>query len=238
MTSENNWYSIQDLFNTLSLLETEDDLEFLEWYLVEGSNRIDELSRQLRTFFNYKNSVIRIRFSRSREEYKKYKNELILKQENELSNLFFQYKLLIDNIRANEETIAEKINILLQNVRHQPKNLERNILKEIKKHGDDIWMILHVLSTFDIHYYPQLLHVAIRIASILCSAEGEFFWPFSCFYRELKQSYTRLEEEVSGLLHSNEKLQFKENKKKKRVIVVEYSWWALLLQESLVVNII
>ena len=38
-----------------------DDI-FNDWYEIEGARKIKELSRQLRTFFNYKAEVIRYRF--------------------------------------------------------------------------------------------------------------------------------------------------------------------------------
>jgi hypothetical protein len=220
MTNKKNWNSILEAFIPFSLLEIEDDSEFLEWCSIEGSERLNELSRQLRTFFNYKNAIIRIRFSGSQESGNSSKNDSIMRQEDELSTLFFQYTPLLDIIGADEGTIAEKIRCLMEKVRDQPKSLEKDQLKNIKKLGNDIWMRVHTLSTFELHYYPLLLHVVIKIARILCGAESEFFWPFSCFYEELKQNYSRLEEELSGLLHSNEKVQFEANKKKKRVKIV------------------
>jgi len=41
---------------------TEYDEIFNDWYEIEGARKIKELSRQLRTFFNYKTEVIRYRF--------------------------------------------------------------------------------------------------------------------------------------------------------------------------------
>ena len=66
-----HWNDLNGFYGSLSdpsLLEEEEDSEFLEWIEMEGSERIDELSRQLNTFFNYKNSIIRLRFSGSRED--------------------------------------------------------------------------------------------------------------------------------------------------------------------------
>ncbi len=65
---KNKFGEVTDLFNTPSLLEYEEDSESLEWYSIEGSERIYELSRQLRTFLNYKSVVIRFRFSGSQKE--------------------------------------------------------------------------------------------------------------------------------------------------------------------------
>ena len=40
MTNKNNGNVIQNSFNTMSLLELEDDSEFIEWCFLEGSERI------------------------------------------------------------------------------------------------------------------------------------------------------------------------------------------------------
>ena len=42
---KNKFGEVTDLFNTPSLLEYEEDSESLEWYSIEGSDRIYELSR-------------------------------------------------------------------------------------------------------------------------------------------------------------------------------------------------
>ncbi len=47
----NNLDGFHDLFNDHSLLDYEENSEFLEWYSMENSKKISELSRQLRTFF-------------------------------------------------------------------------------------------------------------------------------------------------------------------------------------------
>ncbi len=221
MTNKDNWNNVQDSFSSPSLLETEDGSEFLEWCSMEGSERINELSRQLRTFFNYKNTIIRLRFSRSQKEANCNEITLVKKQEDDLTTLFLRYTPLMDIIGADEKNIAEKIRNLIQKIRYQPKSLERDLLKNIKELGSELWVRIHALSTLEVHHYPRLLYATIRISKILCSAESVFFWPFSCFYLELKQNYSRLEEEVLGLIHLNEKARFKMKEDKRKVKIVE-----------------
>ncbi len=48
---------IDEDYHDLSYLEYNEVDIFHEWYLAEGEERISELSRQLRTLFNYKQSV-------------------------------------------------------------------------------------------------------------------------------------------------------------------------------------
>ena len=102
-----------------------------------------------------------------------------------------------------------------------PSNHEINLLKEIKQLGSEIWKKLHIISELKIHNRPQLLNIAIQIASILSSAENAFFWPFSNFYEELKLSYLQIEGELSGLLQVNEDEQFNFKKKVEQVRILE-----------------
>jgi len=65
-----DWFDFYDPLNESSLLDIEDDSIFLEWALMEGSERINELSRQFRTFLNYKFALILQRYSKSQTNNK------------------------------------------------------------------------------------------------------------------------------------------------------------------------
>ena len=218
---KNKFGEVTDLFNTPSLLEYEEDSESLEWYSIEGSDRIYELSRQLRTFLNYKSVVIRFRFSGSQKEENNPNKGQIIKYEDALFSLYLRYATLLKRIGVEKGTIAEKIRILIEKVKTQPNDLDINLLKEIKHLGGELWKNLHILSEFKFHYHPRLLHMAIKIACVLSSVEGVYFLYFSDFYSELKWSYLQLEKELSALLCSNEDEQFEIKKKKRQVRILE-----------------
>lgn len=221
MTNKNNGNVIQNSFNTMSLLELEDDSEFIEWCFLEGSERISELSRQLRTFLNYKNEIIRFRYSKSRESMCKFKLETIMMDEDDIFLLSSRYITLLKMIRAEDKTVTQKILILIERIKAKPNNFEVNLLKEIKQLGSKIWKKLHFLSESEIHNQPHLFKIAIKIAGILSSAEKAFFWPFSYFYEELKFSYLQLEQELLGLLRVAEDGQYKIKRKKSQVLILE-----------------
>jgi len=216
-----NTDGLYDSFISPSFLEYDMDFEFLEWYSLEGSERISELSRQLRTFLNYKSSIISLRFSRSQKEGNIFKEDLLVKYRGEFFLVYSRYSILLKSIGVDEETIAEKIRILMEKVKIQPNDLEINQLKEIKYLGEELWKNIHILSGFEFHSHSRLLHMAIKIACILCTVEGVFFSLFSDFYGELKWSYLQLEKELSALLCLNENQQFKTKKKKRQVRILE-----------------
>lgn len=219
--NSNNFVGFHDIIDNPSLLDYEEDSEFLEWYSMEGSKRISELSRQLHSFLNYKSAIIRFRFSGSREGDNALKKDPIMKREGELFSLSSRYATLLKMIGVEGRTVTEKILILMERVKAQPNDFEINLLKEIKQLVDEIWKIFHILSESEIHHHPRLLQVAIKIASISCSVESAYFWPFSRFYEELKKNYLQLEEELSGLLRLNGEKHFEARKKKRRVRIIE-----------------
>ncbi len=217
----NNFVDLHDIFDGPSHLEHEEDSEFLEWYSMEGSERISELSRQLRTFLNYKSTIIRLRFSRTRECDNTLKKDSIMKWEGELFSLSSRYATLLKIIGVEGRTLTEKILILMERIKAQPNDFEINILKDIKQLGGEIWKILHSHSELEIHHHLQLFQMTIKIASILCSAESALYWPFSCFYEELKRNYLQLEKELSGLLQLNGEEQVESEKNKRQVRLLE-----------------
>jgi len=216
-----NLGDIYDSFNNSSFLEDNRDSEFLEWYNLEGSERIKELSRQLRTFLNYKSKITRLRFLRFKMYYKTLERNSISKREEELTSLYTRYSNNLLMIGIEDEAIAEKIRKLLQKAIIQPNNHEITLLKEIKHLGSKMWKILHILSEYELNLHPQVLHTAIKIACVLSSTEGLFFPLFSDFYAELKLSYLLLEKELSKLPQLNNTRQFKENERKKMVRILE-----------------
>jgi hypothetical protein len=216
----NDLIDIYDISDNLILLETEESTEFLDWCSLEGSERINELSRQLRSFLNFKCETIRMRFSKSSrsESYRKEPvNTLnpIRKWERDLTSLFSQFTNLSKKIGIVDGNIAEMIMKLIENVKNKSLEINNKHLIEIRNLSKKIWVVLHNLSELEIHRHPRLLNVVIQIASLLCSSESLFFSPFSDFYLELKVNYLQLEGELSNLIQTGDE----ELKKKKKIMV-------------------
>ncbi len=210
-----------DSYNTTSYLEHDVDSDFLEWYIVEGSNRINELSRQLRSFLNYKSNITLLRFSIFKMDYRTLKKDSISKRVEDLISLFTRYSKTLVMIGIEYESIAEKTRNLLQKIKIQPNNHEISLMKEIKHLESEIWKNLHILSESELNYHPQELHTAIKLACILSSVEGVFYPLFSDFYTELKLDYLKLEKEITELLQLNSTEQSKDIEIKKRMGILE-----------------
>ena len=213
MTNTDDLIDIYDISDNISLLETEVTSEFLDWYSLEGSDRIFELSRQLRSFLNYKCEIIRIRFSKSNRSEPITMQNPIKIRERDLALLFSQYSVLLEKIGIVDGKIAEKIIELIQKVKNKSLEIDKKHFKEIKTLSKKIWNVLHSLSELELHRHPRLLNVIIQIASLLCSSESVYFSPFTDFYRELKLNYLQLEGEISNLIPVADEMR-KEIKKK------------------------
>ncbi len=223
INSKDNLIDIFDVSDDIILLETKECPEFLDWYAFEGSERINELSRQLRSFLNFKCESIRMRFSKSSvlHSYRKVSistQNPIRKLETDLTSLFSQYTSLSKKIGIVDGNIAEMITKLIENIRSKSLEIDRNHLIQIRNLSKKIWIILHKLSELEIHLHPRLLIVITQIASILCSSESFFFFPFSDFYLELKANYLQLEGELLNLIHTGD---VGKNKKKIKVKITE-----------------
>lgn len=116
-------------FEVSPYLDYDEDNIFLEWYLIEGEDRIKELSRQLRTFLNYKKSIIYLRFSRSQSFNYTQKEDLIIKNERALNILTSQLITLLKMIGSENDAISERIIELITKISPIQLNLNSTNLK-------------------------------------------------------------------------------------------------------------
>jgi len=215
-----DWFDYCAPLNESSLLDIEDDSVFLEWISMEGSERINELSRQLRTFLNYKFVLIRQRYSKSLVNNKKTKNEMYIKHSRDLSGFISEYLPLIKRIGANEDNIAQKIQDIMQKVKLHSVGFEIELLKKIKLLGGRIWKEIHILSEIE-YYNSTLLKVVFKTTKLLCNAESAFYFPFSNFYKELERNYLELDHEISDVLSTNREEQYDVKKRQPKVKILE-----------------
>ena len=213
--------SLDNDFNDLTYLDEYIEDEILEWYSIEGVERIKELSRQIRTFLNYRTSMIYLRFSRSQKCDNVKNREIILKKEIAVNEATSHLLIKLKDIGVyNGNLINEKIQDLFEKIRCLPNNIDINRLKFIKFTSKNIWELIHILSELEIHHHPRLFNRIMNIACIICEIQSVMFYPFSDFYYELKSNYLLLAEEMSDLLNINSinKSSYAMNKKKVKVL--------------------
>ena len=214
--------SLDNDFNDLTYLDEYIEDEILEWYSIEGVERIKELSRQIRTFLNYRTSMIYLRFSRSQKCDNVKNREIILKKEIAVNEATSHLLIKLKDIGVyNGNLINEKIQDLFEKIRCLPNNIDINRLKFIKFTSKNIWELIHILSELEIHHHPRLFNRIMNIACIICEIQSVMFYPFSDFYYELKSNYLLLAEEMSDLLNINNNNKSSSIMNKKRVKVLK-----------------
>ena len=209
-----DWLNYYDYLDESSNLGFEDDSIFLEWTLIEGSERIKELSRQLRTYLNYKYALIRQRYSKPSEVIR---SKAYIKHGNVFLNLLPEFLSLLKEIGADEENLTQRIQSIIQKTIINKHDFEIEILKKIKIIGENIWKQIHILSEIE-YYNSTLMKVALMTAKLLCKAGSAFFAHFSYFYDELEKSY---EYEISSLLLLDRQKQNKVKSKHLKVKILE-----------------
>jgi len=210
-----------DEFIIPSYLTYQEDPECLQWYNIEGKERINELSRQLRTYLNYKKASIRLICSDSNFSSDILKTDSVQKWEDRFLSILSQYISLIKKIGVQNERIKEKIFHLKIKAISQPNCQDAILLKNIKQVGNELWKILHILSGLDIHTLPQVLKLSIEILVHLCDAESELNPFFSDFYKKLRLNYQQLEREYKYLYITIKNVQDNKKNYKKRVMIPE-----------------
>ena len=172
----------------------EEELEqFNEWYKIEGINKIKELSRQLRTLFNYKSEVIKFRYHSTLSPTINNASTTFLarKQKTEISTL--EFIKLLKKIKENAKTLEQGIsNLFLDNTAR---------LKKLSKISELLFILTHKFSEDNLHRHPNFLKFIVKLANHLCLVKKSLYTQFSEFFEELSKNYKNLEEELTQLSH-------------------------------------
>ena len=155
-------------------------------YEIDGTEKIAELSRQIRTLMNYKSILMRIRF-----QYKK------------IPILINQNQKFIENKREFEKLTENFIHILkMMKSNNESINLYEN--------NEDLRRIIKGLF-LKIHYFSEqrsllstgFLNLIIKVVQEIYDILNLFDLQFDEFYKELKLNYLLLEKEIENLIQIN-----------------------------------
>ena len=85
--------------------DSEYDGIFNDWYEIEGVRKIKELSRQLRTFFNYKTELIRYRFRSTPNLAENDTNTKYYSRKQEIESLTREFIIVLKKLKKNGQTL-------------------------------------------------------------------------------------------------------------------------------------
>jgi len=178
-----------------SYIEPEFEEIFNDWYEIEGVKKIKELSRQLRTFFNYKTEVIRYRFRSKPFPAKNCANTKFFSQKQKIESFTYEYVSILKKLKTNAQTLEQGIrSLFFENNKIQLKNL----LEITEK----LFVLLHYFSEESLHDHPKFLKFNITLAKNICLVKKCLYTQFNEFFEELEINYYNLEGELEDLIRT------------------------------------
>jgi hypothetical protein len=166
---------------------------FNDWYEIEGARKIKELSRQLRTFFNYKTELIRYRFRSTPNLAENETNTKYYSRKQEIESLTREFIILLKKLKKNGQTLEQGIHSLFFDNSKTPLNKLSEITKKLST-------LLHYFSEESLHTHPKFLKFSVTLAQSICLVKKCLNAQFSEFFEELKINYNNLEVELEDLI--------------------------------------
>lgn len=172
---------------------TEYDEIFNDWYEIEGARKIKELSRQLRTFFNYKTEVIRYRFRSNLISLDNKSTTKFLTRKQKVESLSHEFITLLKKIKKQGHSLEEGI----QSLYYENNKTQIDKLSAIT---EKLSILIHIFSEVNIHDHPRFLKFVVVLAKNICLVKKCLYAKFREFYKELEINYHGLEGELDNLL--------------------------------------
>ena len=174
-----------------------DDIPY-SLYEIHGVNKIRELSRQLRTFLNYKTAMIQYRFRPKTATYPDRVDEKYKETERSLKQLASKFIKLLANIRGNGFSYEIELERLVFNLAYD--KIRKSLLTELKYVTQKLFTTIHALSEQEIHLHPKFLKFIANLTQEACTVFKILNNWASGFYEELRVNYVQLHDELTVLI--------------------------------------
>jgi len=174
-------------------LDEELEVNFNELYEVEGIRKIKELSRQLRTVFNYKSEVIKYRYRYTLSPTVNQASTTFLSQKQKIEALTHEFIEMLKKINDTDQTLEQGI----RNLFFLDKTTR---LKKLSKISEQLFILIHYFSEESLHRHPKFLRFITILAQDICLVKKCLYAQSSEFFEELGTNYNNLEEELTFLI--------------------------------------
>jgi hypothetical protein len=185
---------------------SEYDNLFNDLYDIGGVRKIKELSRQLRTFFNYKTEVIRYRFRSNSISLENETTTKFLTQKQNVESLSHEFITLLKKVKKHGQTLEEGIRSLY----YENNKSQINKLSALT---EKLSILIHIFSEESIYDHPRFLKFIVVLVKNICLVKKCLHAQFSEFYGELEINYNNLEGELESLLEKTPSVKTKKPKK-------------------------
>ena len=179
-------------------IEYDSDDKLYSFYEMQGVNKINELSRQLRSFLNYKAAIIQYRFCTKNipcydRVDKKYKEIEV-----NFKHLASKFIKLLSIFSGNRNSYEAELQRVVNNLVVDKKNKE--LISDLKTLTEKLFTSIHILSEQEIHLHPILLKFIINLTQEACKVNKILNHWASRYYEELRVNYVQLHNELIELI--------------------------------------
>lgn len=185
-------------FENLYIEYDSDEIPY-SMYETYGINRIKELSRQLRTFLNYKAATIEYRFNPKKITcYDKRQNE----REVRFKQVTSKFIRLLDQIKGNG--VSYEIELKRKTYDLVKDKVSKTQIIELKSITEQLFINIHLLSEQEIHLNPLLFKFILNLSQEACKVYSILNNWASGYYGELSLNYSLLHDELCELILSKQ----------------------------------
>jgi len=182
-----------------SYLEFNDMEETMNQEQERCSNVINELSRQLRTFFNLKSAVVRTRFLRTPTSLLPSEKVITPVSKNGFMEQSIHFVKILNGLPPLDGSIEERLQVLMVKALDPNNPAQRGILMEIKNLIKIIFQELHVHSEKEPLKDKTFLEQACKMGALLCEVKGILNAQLFEYFSELVEHYGRLSREMAEI---------------------------------------
>lgn len=167
-------------------------------YEIQGVKKISELSRQLRTFLNYKAAIIQYRFQPKVFPSYNYKINNLNENAAKLKVIASKFIKLLNQIKGAR--ISYEVELKRRLFDLLVDKASSNQIKDIRNTTEQLFAIIHLLSEQEIHLDPFLLKFIINLSQEACIVYKILNDWASGYYDELRLNYSLLLDELNELV--------------------------------------
>lgn len=175
-----------------SYLEFDDPEETMNQEQEICSNMIDELSRQLRTYFKLKSAVVRTRFLINPASFLPTEKIIISANKNSFIEQSIHFVKNLNRLPPLGENIEKRLQVLVVKALNPNNTAQRGFLMEIKKLMKILFQELHIYSEKEPLNDIVFLEEACKMGALLCEVKRFLNVQLSEYFSELAKCYNRL----------------------------------------------
>jgi hypothetical protein len=180
-----------------------DELPY-SFYEIHGLTKIRELSRQLRTFLNYKTATMQYRFRPKTISYQTGADKKCAESKKKLKQIASEFMQLLKKIKGNGISYESELIRILERVRFTEDKISHDLLTNLRKTTQNLFITIHELSEQEIHIQPKFLKFCVNITQEACTVFKILNNWASGFYEELRLNYLQLHDELVVLIPEEE----------------------------------